>query len=51
MKQPITCDVLENPSQIINVELLSCIAQGEETKLENENEAQKVLLSGLNKRP
>ena len=53
MKEPITSDVLANPSQIINVELLSCIAQGEETKIEKEkeNEAEKVLFSGLNKRP
>ena len=53
MKQPITCDVLANPLQIINLELLSYIAQGEETKIEKEkeNEAQKVLLSCLNKRP
>ena len=47
MKQPITCDVLANPLQIINLELLSYIAQGEETKIEKEkeNEAQKVLLN------
>jgi len=53
MKQPITCDVLANPLQIINLELLSYIAQGEETKIEKEkeNEAEKVLFSGLNKRP
>ena len=51
MKQPKTCDVLANPLQTINLELLSYIVQGEETKIEKEKEAQKVLLSGLNKRP
>ena len=47
MKQPKICDVLGKPSQILNLELLWYIAQGEKSKIEKVDKKLEMLFTGV----